>query len=189
MVPQEKIGWKEFEKRILMAGKRLEDAGLLSLGKYGVQASIMGDGKGGMTHRPIQSLPDFEGAWSPLGRQMIIEAKVCAAASLSLVDASKKVTTRQIRHLIRRSRVGVGSWLVVHWNARALVRGTVPAVTTAIPVVWDGRWQAIERDEIKSIGYDTALEIGVSLAVGCRGPGPRGCSRSAAVGSRGRGCH
>lgn len=160
MTPQSKLPWKEFERLLLLAGARLEAEGVLSIGKYGVKVAGIIDGK---PQRVIPSLPDLEGAWAPHGRQVIIEAKVTASASLSLLASSAKVTSTQIRHLIRRSRVGVGCWLVVHWNARELVRRTIPAVTTAIPVRWDDRWQAIDRNEIKSISQETALQIGISL--------------------------
>lgn len=119
---------KEFEELILAAAARCPH---LTLSRYGVQTMV---GEGGKL-LAVPSLPDFEGVSAPLGRQFIIEAKVCAKASFSLEP--KAIKPRQVRHMIERSRFGVPCFVLVHFCERISPAKTIhePAETIALPVI------------------------------------------------------
>jgi len=120
---------REFEAALMDAAERYEKAGLLTMGRYGVQVAHQGN-----KMIALDSLPDFEGAVAPLGNQFIIEAKVSKESAFKL--RPDKVKPRQIRHMIERSRFGVPCWVIIHWCERISPAKTIhePAETVAIPV-------------------------------------------------------
>lgn len=126
---------KEFEQALLDAAEKHP---LMSMGRYGVQSfTVTTDGAAAT--RPVQSLPDFEGAYAPLGNQFIIEAKVCSTSAFPL-DKSK-LKPRQVKHMIERTAVGVPCFLIIHFNERKLVKTHEPAETRAIRIhPLDDRW-------------------------------------------------
>lgn len=182
MIP-EKLSGKEFESLLDEAAAREEKAGRLTMNPYGVSGAFMNG-----NWRPIQSLPDREGVLAfPPGRQFIIEAKCISKVSIQMTK--QEVKPRQIAHLLHRSKFGVLSFLIIHWNVRTLVNSTDPAFTIAIPITdEDPRWQSyvdaaalakknkttlsgqgsITREESKRIG----IMIPWRIAKGCRKPLP-----------------
>lgn len=173
-----KLTGKEFEREILEAAAKLADRGILTLGRYGTQANYMNDPATGQAKvQPIQSLPDFDGVLAPDGLSLCVEAKVCGKASLELTEGGKKVKTRQLRHLIERSRFGASCWLLVFFCERRLVRSHSPSLTVAIPVVDSPRWQsalahdldAIPRDDLTRWG---AVPVPWGVPAGSRKPRP-----------------
>jgi penicillin-binding protein-related factor A (putative recombinase) len=124
--------------------------------------------------RPIQSYPDFEGVLMG-GRQFIIEAKVCNAASFPLDD--DKFKARQYRHLTRRAKFGAISLIVLHFPVRQLKKSLTPALTVAIPVHPDlPLWEAFDRGEVKRITRTDCelhgLEVLWTIPDRCRRPVP-----------------
>lgn len=168
---------KDFEDLLLQRAAHEEKRGVLTMGRYGVQVSII---KG--EWRPVPSLPDFDGVLAD-GRQFIIEAKVCAGASFEL--RKDKLKPRQVAHMLTRSAFGVPCFVLIHFNERKLVRTSAPAFTVAIPVndslpfwrafvdahaVAKRTKQPVEPQG--SISREIALRIGVevnwNVAPGCR---------------------
>jgi penicillin-binding protein-related factor A (putative recombinase) len=87
----------------------------------------------------VPSKPDFEGVLAN-ARQFILEAKVMSGPNLPM--QKDKIKPRQISHMLARSRFGVPCFIVVHFNARNLVKARHPAITVAIPVSdADPRWE------------------------------------------------
>lgn len=138
------MNWKEFEEVILQRIKTLEEMDSLTGGRYGVQGAFHNG-----EWRPIRSLPDFEGVLSG-GRQWILEAKVCNAASFSLSD--DKFKERQLRHLLKRSDFGALCGLLIHMPARELSKSVVLETTFAMPVYRNHPiWIQFDAGEIKSL--------------------------------------
>lgn len=174
----------EFEALCAEAAERYEKAGVLTMGRYGVTRSFQKNKQTGkMEERAIESLPDFEGAIAPHGKQFIMENKVCSGSSFPM--KKDKIKPRQVAHLLRRSRFGALSFLVIHFCSRQLKTANFAAFTVAIPVTdEDPRWQkfidahalakklkqpvipqgSISRDEADFIGLRVQWEI----AKGCR---------------------
>lgn len=134
---------KEFEALILFRATKMESEGILTLGRYGVQAVMMNDK---ITGKPawqiIKSLPDFDGCIAG-GRQLIIEAKVCSQASYP-IHATGKKHPKQIDHMLRRAKFGALCFLMVHFNARELMTKSEEACTYAIPVLDNAFWREYE---------------------------------------------
>jgi hypothetical protein len=168
----------EFEALCAESAARDEKAGILTMGRYGVTMSVQ-DGR----TMGISSLPDFEGVLAPIGRQFIMENKVCSGPSFPM--QKDKIKPRQVSHMLKRSKFGAISFLVIHFNARNLIKSSHAAFTVAIPVTdADPRWQrfvdayalaqktkqpvipqgSISRDEAEFIGLPVRWEI----AKGCR---------------------
>lgn len=175
--PPTSLVWKDFENLLLLAAERAEEAGRLTMGRYGVQFTYA---KLNPTQpavaRPLRSLPDFEGILAPLGRQFICDAKVTSGASLKLDESH--LTERQIRHMLRRSRFGAVCGLLVHCNERVLTRTVQPALTWAFPVHWRHPfWERVEAGEERSVSRVVFEEYGVPLTweipVRCRNATPR----------------
>lgn len=82
----------------------------------------------------IKSLPDFEGAIHPHGRQIIFEAKVCSQPSYKWEIDGSSTKRKQIDHLIARARVGALAFLLLHFNGRTLKTRTDKAFTVAIRI-------------------------------------------------------
>lgn len=129
-----KLKGKEFETLLLDAARREEEAGILTMDRYGVECSVFG----GKTV-PIESKPDFEGI-TVLGRQFIIEAKANSQASFQMYPTVIKA--KQVKHMLTRSRFNAWCFLVIHFNERILKNAVQPAFTSAIPVNDENpRWQ------------------------------------------------
>jgi len=171
----------EFEALFMESAKKHEKAGILTMGRYGVTLSVQNGKTMG-----ISSLPDFEGIRAnPIGRQFVIEAKVCSGPSFPMTK--DKIKPRQVSHLLKRSQFGAMSFIVIHFCARVLVKSSHAAFTVAIPVTdADPRWQAfidahaiakkfkcdpapqgsISRDEAEAMGIPVKWHI------------PKGCRKS-----------
>lgn len=136
---------KDFEEVCLYRMRQHQERGEATMSRYGVQGNFV-DG----TWTPVASLPDFEGLIPPLGRQFVTDCKVCAQASFPLDE--DKFKRRQLRHMLLRSRFGAICFLLLHFTARELSKGTIPAVTWAFPVFEDHPlWLAFDRSETKRI--------------------------------------
>lgn len=149
---------------IVDAANREEKSGSLTLNRYGVTLSV----QNGVT-MGIQSKPDFEGVVAT-GRQFVFEAKVCSGASFAM--HKDKLKPRQVSHMLTRSRFNVTCFLVIHWNARELVRSKIGAVTVAIPVSdADPRWQrfidayALAKRQSKEQGKPVPVESQGSITL------------------------
>ena len=142
---------KEFEQLILDAGKRDHR---IEIDRYGVQVSLIAG-----EWRPIQSLPDFDGVLEQ-GRQFIMEAKTNSKTSLTL--DKKHIKPRQIKHMLKRSRMGVPCFLIVHFNEFELKTKTHPAITVAVPVNdEDERWELLSTGKSAgSLGRSEACAMG-----------------------------
>ena len=154
---------KEFEALIIFRAGKLEEEGVLSLGRYGVQAVMMNgpDGKPGW--QIIKSLPDFEGTIPPNGQQIIIEAKVCSQASYPIASTDRK-HPKQIDHMMRRARMGARCFLLIHFNPRELKTRNDPAETYAIPVHPDNYfWRMFDAAEERLISRAMAAEYGITV--------------------------
>lgn len=158
-VIQEKLTGKEFEQCILDRAGSMNE---WDFGRYGVKASFTINPQSGKPEwMPIKSLPDFEAAVKPIGRQVIIEAKTCSGASYQLAcDAKRKKL--QFEHLLRRSEAGARCWLLVHFNRRRLKTKVDEPFTVAISVAerrelfFDasmGVSRNIGRSEAKMLGH------------------------------------
>lgn len=122
-------------------------------------------------YQPIRSLPDFCGILAGSGRAFDIECKVCGSASLSLHD--EKLKKRQLAYLLKRSRFGAVSILLIHFSERKLASRTDEPQTWAFPVAPDHDfWQAFERGEVKSISRSDCEEYAVLVPWNCL-PGGR----------------
>lgn len=111
--------------------------------------------------QPIKSLPDFEGAL-PGGRQFIFETKVCSQASFPLDES--KFAERQLKHLLKRSRFDVITFILIHFNKRELKTKSSTARTIAFPVRHDHPfWQAFSRAEVKRISEQDCEQYGINV--------------------------
>ena len=142
-----KLTGKQLEDHCVKYFAHAERKGLLTAGRYGVQATFIDD-----KWQPLKSYPDFEGILAPDGRQFIIEAKVCSSASFPLHDEFFK--KRQLAHLLRRSKMRAICLLLIHFNERELKTKTVLARTVAFPVRENGFWLGVESGETRSINHD-----------------------------------
>jgi len=162
-----KITGNDFEKLILFRAAFMESQGILSLGRYGVQARMVhGEpDKNGTPNAPgwmvVPSYPDFEGVIAPFGQQIIIEAKVCSQASYPIYATGKK-RPKQIAHMLKREKFGAVCYLLIHFNERVLKTRVEPAQTFAIPVK-DGAklWDEYESGERKSLTRADCEEFGI----------------------------
>jgi len=142
------LSGKEFEELLLKRGRYLKKQKILSLGRYGVQGVLIGG-----EWKPIQSYPDLEGDIAPLGRHIIIEAKVVSGASFSLTD-DVAFKEHQKKHLLERATFGSLCFVFLHFNARELAKQTLPHRTFAVPVHPDlPMWEAYARGELKTLNW------------------------------------
>ncbi len=142
---------KEFEALILFRATKLEELGMMTMTRYGVQAVMMNNRE---TGRPewqiIKSLPDFDGCL-PGGRQWIIEAKVCSQASYPLYHTGKD-RPKQMAHMIRRAKFGALCHLFIHFNARELKTKSDEAATYAIQIHPDNHFTRMyENAELRTL--------------------------------------
>lgn len=164
-----KLTGKDFEQLILEAAKRHEAEGALTMGRYGVQATLIYG-----LWQPIRSYPDFEGILAS-GHQFIMEAKAVAGSSLSL--QSDHFRGRQFAHLVKRAAFGGSTWLIIHFAARSLARSNQPATTVAVPVsLHIPFWNDYKAEKVATLHRDTAQELGTLIPwitpKGCRKPLP-----------------
>lgn len=167
----------EFECLLMEAAAREEDAGLLTMGRYGVDGVIV-QGKTLL----VPSKPDFDGVLAT-GRQFVIEAKCCDGPSFEL--RKDKIKPKQVAHMLTRSRFNVPCFLVIHFAERILKNSTSPAITVAIPITAENPiWQKFVDAHVKarrektavesqgSIGRDAAQDLGQlvpwRVSKGCR---------------------
>ena len=160
MIPTKLTG-AEFESLVDQQGGLYEEAGLACIGKYGVQAARTKD-----EWIIMQSLPDREGPLAT-GRHITFDCKVNSQASFSWQpyrSETRGSRSRQLRHMIKRSRFGAQCFFLMHWNERALVKQTFPARTFVLPVLhhWD-YWHKVEGGEVKSINLDDCNRIGIEV--------------------------
>lgn len=150
--PPGKLGnnGKEFEKLILAAGARLEKQGILKVGHYGTQVSMV-KGK----WMPIPSFPDFDGVEAG-GYQFVLEAKVCSKSQFEVQP--KIVKQRQIKHMIEKSKLGVPCGIIMHLNERKMKTDYDPPSTWIIPIHhekgWEGWRRYAERKKDDKTPYD-----------------------------------
>lgn len=160
----EQIPWnltgKQFEELVLFRARKMNRDRVWSFGRYGVQFSHRRhEVTKKVIMQPLKSLPDFEGALYPTGRQIIVEAKTCSVSSYRL-DRQARKSERQLKHLMDRSAVGVLCWLLIHFNGRSLKTKTDNPFTVAIQVHSESdvivdnlsRGGSISRDEAYAEG-------------------------------------
>lgn len=154
---------KQFEELVLYRARQMNDAGVWHLSRYGVQVSQMKGKDGSFTPQPMKSLPDFEAAVSPLGCQVIFDAKVCSQASFKIAT-EKRSKARQFEHMLSRSAVGASCFYLVHFNRRELKTRTDEAFTVALPVTEKSQLiQDVIAEGTKSISRDEAKLYGVQI--------------------------
>jgi len=162
MIP-EKLSGKDFENLILFRAHRLEEQGILTMGRYGTQVVMMNDDHGIPRWQPIPSLPDFEGIVSGTGQQIIIEAKVCSQASYPIHQAGK-AHPKQFSHMLKRAEFGARCYLLLHFNGREMKTKSDPSTTYAIKVHPDlPLWREHAAAERLSIGRSEADLFGTPL--------------------------
>lgn len=149
------ISGKEFEALILFRAQRLEEQGILTLGRYGTQVVMMNDEQNIPRWQPIPSLPDFDGCLMG-GRQWIIEAKVCSQASYPIYHTGKD-RPKQMTHMIRRAKFGALCHLFIHFNARELKTKSDEAATYAIEIHPDNHFTRMyENAELRTLSRPEA---------------------------------
>lgn len=146
---------------------KLEEDGIMTIGRYGVQARMMKNPASGRAEwQVVPSLPDFEGTLAG-GRQIIIEAKTCSQASYPLYQTQEK-RPKQIAHMMKRSRFGALCFLLLHFNRRELKTKTEEATTYAIPVSRESKfWAEYENGGHKNLTRDEAELYGIRIPWNC----------------------
>lgn len=155
----ERLTGKAFEKLLVEQHQVYRQNRQASVGRYGVQVSILGDDKTVV----MQSLPDFEGV-DAFGRQYIFDAKVCSQSSFGLAKyrfETRGARRRQLSHMLERSGYGVKCGFLIHWNARELKTRSEGVETFWFPVhprmIF---WKEFESGERKSINRKDCEEYG-----------------------------
>lgn len=129
----ENIDGKLFQQLIIHRYRKVNESGKWHADQYGVRSSAMRGPTGDLVWQPYKSLPDFEAAVAPYGRQVIFDAKVCSQASFPIGgEATRK--KKQFQHLVERSRVGALCYLLIHFNKRVLKTRVDEAFTVLLPV-------------------------------------------------------
>lgn len=158
----ERLTGKAFEKLLVEQHQVYKKANAASVGRYGVQVSIIKEGEKVV----MQSLPDFEGI-DQTSTCYIFDAKVCSQASFALDkyrDETKGSRRRQLNHMMERSRFGAFCAFLIHWNARELKTKSEPAETFWFPIHHSSFfWIQFECGEIKSINRDDCREYGSKI--------------------------
>lgn len=153
---------KAFESIIVERLKRDRDARRWHVGRYGVQAVRLKD-----ETMMIQSLPDFEGAIYPIGRQVIFDAKVCSQASFNLAkyrEETRGARSRQLRHMLDRSEFGAICGFVIHWNERQLSKRRDDAATYWFPVEPNSFWGDFLSGDVRAIRRSDCVEYGSQIS-------------------------
>lgn len=156
---------KDLEALVLFRASKMEEEKILTLGRYGVQARMMNS----LTppFKPewqvVPSLPDLEGVVFGTGRQLIIECKVCSQASYPIAGTGDK-HPKQIDHMMRRAQFGALCYLLIHFNARELVKKSDPAITIAIPVDREAfMWRMYMANELRTLSRNDAMNYGIEV--------------------------
>lgn len=184
MVPTSLKG-SEFETLLMDAAKREEAAGILTMGRYGVDGMVVAGKNGGASQTLlVPSKPDFEGVLAT-GRQFIIEAKSWQKKAFEINPAFIKV--KQVSHMLKRSSFGVPCYLLIHFAERRGVNFIDPAITVAIPIN-DNRplWQnfidaaAVAKAEGKKLGGFATISRDEAQDMGQLVPWriPKGCRKA-----------
>ena len=101
------------------------------------------------------------------GRQIIFDCKVNSGSSFSWTDyrpETRGSRSRQLRHMLKRSRFGAKCFFLMHWNERALVKQTFPARTFVLPVMHHfDYWHRVESGEVKSINLSDCNTLGIEV--------------------------
>jgi penicillin-binding protein-related factor A (putative recombinase) len=166
VIPSQLTG-KEFEKLVVEQAAIYEEKGIACIGRYGVQANMapkkIPDGGRQFETVMIQSLPDFEGIRMG-GSHITFDAKVCSAASFAWAkyrSETRGARSRQLRHMLKRSRFGADCYFLIHWNERVLKAKTIPAATYAFPVDYRMEyWDKVESMEVKSLTQEDCQSLG-----------------------------
>ena len=165
-----KLGGQQFERLILSRAAIEGRAGKYTLGRYGtITVRVAG------RWSPVPSLPDFEGIQAERGSQFIFDAKVCSQAAFPLSGGtSRSFFSRQYSHLIRRSRFGALTFILLHFNARTLKTKSEPAGTFLIPVV-EGMtlWKRYDDGWLRTLTRDLSSKYGISVSWGLASPRTR----------------
>lgn len=163
--PPEKLAGREFEDACLVdvahhLAKNKEPN--FTFSRYGIQSATVFEKDGKSFTRPIKSLPDFEGVLAPDGVQFIFDCKVCSQASFGSNEFRKFLEGRQYKHLLKRSEFGAICFLLIHWNARELVRSKVEASTYALPVTSSLKfWGDVSNGVELSLSRPACSEYGI----------------------------
>ena len=129
MEAPKKLKGKEFETEIIDAANR--HRGLLKLGRYGTSARYDADGN----MKAMKSNPDIEGTLAGAGRHIITECKVTSAKSLYLASRIKDdKADKQLKFMLAHAELGAICFYSIHFNARELKKGEVPAESWLMPV-------------------------------------------------------
>lgn len=156
---QERLTGGKFEALVKERCVQLQTLGLAHITRYGVQAVRSSD-----VWHVIPSLPDYEGV-TRNGRQVIFDCKVCSQSSFALKEYRMETNgsrSRQLKHMLDRSRFAVRCFFLIHWNERQLTNRRFPAETFAFPIgnshrFWDaflaGEVKAIRRQDCETYGH------------------------------------
>lgn len=151
---------KDLERETLAAIAKLEDANIGAFSRYGVQAVRTKD-----DWQILQSLPDFEGVIA--GRQYIWDCKACSQASFDWLpyrSETRGSKSRQLRHMLKRSRFGARCGFLMHWNERQLTKRIIPAKTYWIPIDHDSQyWADVDGGVVRSMSLADCGLIGVEI--------------------------
>lgn len=157
----QKMTGASFERVISERNEEYRKYGMAEVSKCGVHAIRSKDG-----WQVIPSFPDYEGVVKP-GLQFVFDAKVCTQASFDLSkyrEETRGPRARQIRHMFRRSRYGVPSFFLIHWNGRDLKSKSYPAQTFVLPVSGDiVLWERFMAAEQKSLTREDCEEFGIRV--------------------------
>jgi penicillin-binding protein-related factor A (putative recombinase) len=127
------ITGRTLEQLVIFRAQKLEEQGILTLGRYGTMVVMMNDEHGIPRWQPKPSLPDLEGVIAGSGRQLILELKACSQASYPIYGTDRK-RPRQIEHMMKRAKFGALCYIMIHFNQRDLKTKYQGAFTIAIPV-------------------------------------------------------
>lgn len=168
-----------FEELLMKEADRLENLGVLTMGRYPVASVVL---KGSKFPMQVPSLPDFEGV-NTAGRQFIIEAKVCSDSAFKI--AKNMLKPKQVRHLLTRARFNVLGFLLIHFNEREGKTFYDPPFTVGIRILPESEgglpvWEKFAADKkgtyAGSIDRAEARELGTIVEwytpKRCRSPRP-----------------
>lgn len=155
-----KLTGSDLERETLTALQKLEASGIGSFGRYGVQAVRTKD-----DWQILQSLPDFEGIIA--GHQFVFDCKACSQASFpwdKYRSETRGSRSRQLKHLLKRSRFGATCGFLMHWNERRLTKSIIPAKTYWLPVDHaHDYWDEVDGGTIKSLTLADCGLMGIEV--------------------------
>jgi penicillin-binding protein-related factor A (putative recombinase) len=142
---------------------RLLKAGNKSEVRIATQALVKAatDAAGGW--QKMESLPDFEGIVAMRGQQFTFDAKVCGDATYG-ISKTTQAKSRQLDHLLRRSKFGGIGFLLIHFTPRELKGKTTEPETWAFPVHPDHPfWVGFAAGENTRITREQCAQYAVSV--------------------------